>query len=392
MQCLRRRDASRIRFVKPGQFRTAGSLGLLLPLLLATGVCAGQADAQNASCFRTGELTADSGWNMQASGRTFQDGDVVGWVDARTQYLMSMTPGSTVQVMAQARGTSNAFNAEPLAGVPGLGLRVLWKGYAATANLTPITSPAAPGTIISDRSRFTLLEASAQTDYTLTELFKFELVVIDQKLYKGGRLSSTENGVMMFVTSAKAVASNPQMCVNGRVDAMSALISTLQVPKLPEPARPTCKFDIGSLNQRVSLGTVGSGQVAAYGSSRSAGQEGQGRFSIRASACNQGAVMSLYFTDNRSGSSTADYLSSSKNAVGVRLYFSDEMTPLSFGPAPMGSGLPARQAVTVGPVPDENIGVSMDFVAQYVRRPNMRAGDVTSGPVQAEAVFTIMYP
>lgn len=361
-----------------------------LPLLLASGLWGGQAQAQSSPCFRTKDLTASSAWNMLPSGTAFQNGDVVGWVNAAAQYFMpTYQGGNTVQVMAQGQATSNSFEAVPLAGMPGLGLRVRWMGHGATTTLTPVAPPAPPGTVISNRW-FRVLEASTTANFTLTENFRFELVVIDQSVYKGGKLTFTESGLIRFVTSNKTGVNSYQQCVNGWIDGMSVLTGTIQVPELPQPVQPTCHFTFGTLSQRVSLGGVDPGQVAPYGSARSAGYEGQSRFNIHATDCNKGTVMHMYLTDNRDGASRADYLSSTKEGLGVRLYFNNESSPVRFGPAPVGANPPSRTPIIVGPIPFENIGVLFDFVAQYVRIPG--APDVTPGPMQAEMTFTVIYP
>lgn len=361
-----------------------------LPLLLMSTFWMGQTQAQTESCFRVQDLTTTSAWQMKPSGSVFQDGEVVGWVNASSRYYMPIAQGNTVLVMVQGRATNNRFDAVPLTGMPGLGLRVRWLGYSATSTLTPVAPGAPYGTIISNRSWFSVLEARTQANYTLTEMFMFELVVIDQSLYKGGKLTFTESGVVTLMTSNRVSANSAQLCVNGWIDAMSALTGTIQVPELPQPVQPTCHFTFGTLNQRVSLGGVDPGQVAPYGSARSAGYEGQSRFNIHATDCNKGTVMHMYLTDNRDGASRADYLSSTKEGLGVRLYFNNESSPVRFGPAPVGANPPSRTPIIVGPIPFENIGVLFDFVAQYVRIPG--APDVTPGPMQAEMTFTVIYP
>ena len=379
--------------------RKNGSFGLrhvlqAAPLTLTLlFVGTGQVQAQTANtCFLSTGLTATSSWKMMPSGSAFKNGDVVGRVSAQTQYYMPISHGETAEVLGRGDAGPNIYGAVPLAGMPGLGLVIRWGGYYGTTTLTPLIPAVPNGTVVSTRDWTRLLRARTTATYTLLQLYALELVVIDASVYKGGKLSYAETGKTMFVTSNQRGNNTPQACVNGWVDPMAALTGTLQVPELPRPSMPSCQFSTSTLYQNVNLAPVDPGQVAAYGSARPAGSAGQGRFTIRATSCSVGTKLNLYFTDNRSPSSTANYLSSSKSAVGVRLYYQDETSPVAYGPAPLGSTLPTRQAISAGPVPFENLGVEFSFVAQYVRLPNTTPNDVTAGPVNAQAVFTIMYP
>lgn len=67
------------------------------------------------------------------------------------------------------------------------------------------------------------MKTRTQVHYTQTELFKFALVVIDQGSYKGGKLTFTETGLVTLIAANKTSDNTCQMCVNGWIDAMSAL-------------------------------------------------------------------------------------------------------------------------------------------------------------------------
>ena len=379
-----------------GKQETASLFVLMYRFLLvlaAVLVSVGPVQAQSSSsCYRSRDLTPLGSWSMAPGGTAFKNGDVIGRISAYAQFFLPVNHGETVEVIGGGLAVSNPYKAVPLAGMPGLGLVVRWGGYQATANLAMVGPAASVGTVISGTNWLAVMKARTQVDYTLTQNYRFELVIIDERVYQGGKLTFTETGQVTFATTNQKGAAIPQLCQNGWLDPMAALTGTVQVPELPKPVQPSCSFTTSTLYQNVPLGPVDPGQVAPYGSARSRGAEGEGRFTIRATACTKGTVLNLYFTDNRSASSTADFLNSSSNAVGVRLYYVNGTAPVRFGPAPVGSTLPSRPAISAGPIPFDNVGVDMAFTAQYVRKPNTTVSDVTAGPVNAQAVLTIMYP
>lgn len=366
-----------------------GSLLALALSLMGTS----QVQAQTANtCTLTRGLSPSGSWQMMPSGSSFRNGDVVGRVAAFAEYFMPFNHGDTVTMLAMGHSGNNVYKAVPLAGMPGLGLVVRWSNYYSNVTLTPLMPTLPSGSIISGPDWTWVLKARTTRDYSLLQSYILELVVIDERAYKGGKLTYVESGKTSISTASQKGNNIGQSCVGGWLDPMAALLGSLKVPELPKPMAPSCSFSTSTLYQNVSLGPVDPGQVVAYNSARSAGLTGQGKFTISATNCNVGTVLNLYFTDNRNPSSRTNYLSSSRDAVGVRLYYLQETTPVSYGPAPLGSSLPDRPAISAGPIPYQGVGVSMDFVAQYVRLPNTTVHDVTAGPVNAQAVFTIMYP
>lgn len=370
----------------------ARSLYCLLSILVTSALAAGEVQAQITSCSRISDIHPVTNWNMKPSGGIFKNGDVVGSITAATAFYMPLAHSDTVQILASGNTVSNRYNALPLEGMPGLGLRVLWASYGTTTPLTPLLPPAPYGTVLTNRSWFSVLEARARANYNLMQQYIFELVIIDEALYKGGTLAFTAKNQVQIITSVKIAPNNYQMCLNGFIDPMAALTGTVQVPELPKPVAPTCKFSVGTLNQRVTLGPVDPGQVVPAGVERSQGAEGQAHFLIEATGCNKGATMDIYFTDARNSSLTKNYIHTTNPAVGIRMFYRGEFDPLLVGPAPSGSWVPQRYAPRLGPATVEGGSLSAGFTAQYVRLPNKTEADIRPGPLEAAATFVIVYP
>lgn len=373
----------------PGQ-RSVWARALLLPIVLLVGV--GQAQAQSTSCFRTRDLTASANWNMVPSGSVFKNGDIVGRTSAYAQYYLPIAHGETVQVHASGQKVDNSYQAVPLSGMPGLGLVVRWAGYSTTVSVTPVGQNAPWGTIISSSPWIAVLYARTTANYTLTQFYSFELVVIDDKVYKGGKLTFTEANKVIVLTSNQRGSGTPQLCINGGVDPMAALTGTVQVPELPKPALPSCKFSTNTLTQHVTLGPVDPGQIAPAGSGRPSGGAGQATFSIEGTGCTKDTKLNIYFTDTKDSASPKDYLLTSNPAVGIRLFHRGESDPVPFGPAPSGSWVPPRYAPSVGPATTDGAVLSTGFTAQYVRLPKKTEADIRPGPLEAAAIFVIVYP
>lgn len=366
--------------------------GKALILLLGLFVGIGQAQAQT-GCYRSRELQPDSPWSMVPSGTPFKNGDIVGHVSVSAVFTMPSSTFDTTVLIAQGMVPNNAYQAVPLTGMPGLGLIVRWVGYYGTVPLQVIGTPVASGTIISKQTTLPIMRArGSQSNYMIIQMYRFELVVIDAKIYKGGPLTFTEKN-KVYVTTAQANGlGTPQMCMEGRVDVMDALTKTVAVPELPKPVLPTCKFSTGTLNQRVSLNSVGSSQLVPVGSARSLGTEGQNTFHIDASGCSKDTKLDVYFTDTRDNASTKDYVLTTNSAVGIRMFYQNEGNPIPFGSAPSGSWIPSRRAVSLGPAPAEGTSLNAKFTAQYVRLPNKAEADVKPGPLEAGVTFVVVYP
>lgn len=363
---------------------------LLLVLGLLIGI--GQVQAQTANCYLSRELQPDSPWQMAPSGTSFRNGDIVGQVPVSVIFTMPNRIFDTTVVIAQGIVPNNPYQAVPLNGMPGLGLIVRWMGYYGTVGLEMLGTPVAPGTIISKQARLPVMRARGSSGYMVIQMYRFELVVIDEKVYKGGELTFAERN-QIYVTTAQANGLGmPQMCLDGWVDVMEALTKTVQVPELPKPVLPTCKFSTGTLNQRVPLSPVDSGQIAPAGSARSLGGEGQNTFRISATGCGKDAKLDIYFTDTRDNATAKDYIRTTNPAVGIRMFYQSESNPVPLGPAPSGSWVPSRRAVSLGPASAEGTSLSARFTAQYVRLPNKTEADIKPGPLEAAATFVIVYP
>lgn len=363
---------------------------LMLPIVLLIGV--GQVQAQTTSCYRSRDLMPSGSWNMAPAGTAFKNGDIVGRVSASVEFVMPIGHGDTATVIAGGQDTNNSYQAVPLKGMPGLGLVVRWGGHYATTSLTMLSPPASNGIIISSQRWLQVLRGRARATYTMLQLYNYELVIIDETLYKGGQLTFTETDKVTVVTSNGVGDNTPQLCSGGWIDVMAALTGTVQVPELPKPALPSCKFSTNTLNHNVVLGPVDPGQIVPAGASRPSGVAGQASFLIEGTGCKKDTKLNIYFTDTRDSATPKDYLLTSNSAVGVRLFHRGEYEPLPFGPAPSGSWVPSRYAPSVGPATADGAVLSAGFTAQYVRLPNKTEADVRPGPLEAAATFVIVYP
>ena len=240
----------------------------------------------------------------------------------------------------------------------------------------------------------------ARHDGSVWYYAQYELVIVDAAKYAANdtttlQLSqyiSAQPGpqlsVVMYATADTSTTQEAVKCFNGTY-------YNLSLPPLPKALPkdlPTCQFNAGELNQTVKLNSATQSQIASQGSTRSAGTVGEMSFSITASACGKGAVYSAYFTDALHTSSQQNYLEpSSGKKVGVRLYHSTETTPITFGPAPVGSTLPPQAPIKYGnSSAAAGASYTMPFTAQYVRMPGVNTAP--AGAVTAMATVTIVYP
>lgn len=73
------------------------------------------------------------------------------------------------------------------------------------------------------------------------------------------------------------------------------------------------------------------------------------------------------------------------------MYYQDDHDPVVFGPAPIGSSMPAHDPVTSTEIPSSTSDVLMSFAAQYVRLPSTTKESIQSGPLKASATVTFVY-
>ncbi len=363
---------------------------MLLSVALIFGI--GQAQAQSVSCKRNRDLTPMGSWKMAPNGTVFKNGDLVGKIGASIEFDMPISHGDTAGIIAGGATTTNNYQAVPLTGMPGLGLVVRWGNQYTTTSLTMLAPPLATGTIISSQPWISVLQARARVSYTMVQIYEFELVVIDETIYKGGKLTFTDQGQVFSATSLAKGNATPQLCMGGWLDLMGALTGSVQVPELPKPALPSCKFSTSTLAQSVTLGPVDPGQIPAASSLRPSGEAGQNHFLIEGTGCTKDTKLSFYFTDTRDTATTKSYLLTSNPAVGIRLFHRGEYEPVPFGPPPSGSWVPPRYAPSVGPAEANGATLSTGFTAQYVRLPNKTEADIRPGPLQGAATFVIVYP
>lgn len=356
----------------------AGCLGWSSPVL-----------AQAASC--KGEV-----WNTWTpwSVKPLTEGVTAGMVLAEanatilTQMINSSPNGEPVKSSgAWFVGFDNTTRLVPLRDVPGVGVRLKWLGVTSPSGFKSLTTAPA-GTVIEQHTVTLEGVLNPIPDAEYTESYVMELVVTDPALYVGGAVTAESTGMLNMWTGRQG--ENPVGCAF-YVGPLPP--SPLQSIVLPRPPAPGCEFDTATLNQTVPLSPAGSSSVARSNAARSAGTAGEKTFTIEARNCAAGATFNLYFTDALAEGSAQDYLRQANGSnVGIRLYHANTATPVQFGPAPVGSTLPARAPITVGgPSAEKGASHTLPFTAQYVQLPDA-AGPPTVGEVGAKAKVTVVYP
>lgn len=331
------------------------------------------------------------------------NGTVVAEMTVSRGYRVTNSNGEDIKITHQTGtfGTAENYYAIPVSSMPGLGVRLLWEGESTlpVAALSRINRW--PLGVISDSGMKTLLTASGMinnSSFTFFGDFKFQLVVINEKVYSGGHLSfkgsSFPMNMMLFTTGA-----NNTLCgTEGMFDISNGLLGELDLNlPLPKPNLPTCQFDVATLNQRVSLPEMPVRRVVAEGRPREEGSLGQKTFTLAATDCGStpgsgeatatGTRFAVYFTDARNQGAIASHLSTTKPGVGIRLYGPNGIEPLKVGPAPTGSSIPTN-GLWVTTAPNEAIH-NVEFTAQYV---DTAEAAITAGDLDASAIITVVYP
>lgn len=306
----------------------------------------------------------------------------------RTQVFNSNPDGEPVESDGSwMTGWNNTTRLVPLRDVPGVGVRLKWLSVTSPSGFKSLTTAPA-GTVI-EQVTFTLegvLNPVPDAEYT--ENYVIELVVTDPAAYVGGAVTAQSTGMLNMWTGRRGE--------NGRGCAFYVgplPPAPLQSIVLPRPPAPGCEFDTATLNQTVPLSPAGSSSIARSNAARFAGTSGERSFTIEARNCAAGATFNLYFTDALAEGSAQDYLRQANGSnVGIRLYHANAATPVQFGPAPVGSTLPARAPITVGgPSAEKGASHAVPFTAQYVQLPDA-TGTPAVGEVGAKAKVTVVYP
>ncbi|MFD4836562.1 fimbrial protein [Achromobacter sp. NPDC058515] len=333
-------------------------------------------------------------WVVIPPAAALKNGDVV----ARQQATLNLgfTVVGTDTLYAQGSFPNNfsfdqAQRATVLPTIPGLGLRVTY----VIGSVTPggVLGMAGDGIV---RPAGSLLSMQAMTAgiYAAALSFRFELVVINAAAYNGGTL-----GMVDGLTSVGITFSSDPSGLSCNLRPIANPVVSLPgspPPVLPPPASPTCAFTTETLNQSVRLNPVGASMVAANQSAREAGAMSEKPFAINATNCDKNARFRVYFTDSSNQGNTGQTLaqnasSSSRNQVGIRIYYDNQTTPINFGPAPTGAAAGANY-VELSAGSTAGVSVAAPFTAQYVANPGVSPSQITGGHVEAEAIVTIVYP
>ncbi|WP_370678579.1 fimbrial protein [Comamonas sp. GB3 AK4-5] len=340
-----------------------------------------------AYCSMSGKMTSD-GWKMSSPGTDFYNGQVIGSTRASVTYNMPVPQNLPIVTAGSPTAETSQYNAIPMPMTPGVGVRVKWGGGYSPYNIN-VTYQAPIGTILTRRYWQDVFRATSSYSFPIIFYYNYEIIVIDKDKYKGGKLIITDSTSVTAITATARPGMIPQSCGGGFINLMTAVTNELNVPELPEPAAPTCASADITLNTKMK--SVNSSQVASYGSSRNSGTAGELPLRLIGRNCPKGTVIKAYFTDARSPSATNDYLNSSNQSVGVRLYYDQDQTPIKFGPTPNGSTLPTRSPIIEGPATNDNSTLYIPITAQYVRRPGVTAGDLTAGDMKAATTVTFIY-
>lgn len=363
---------------------------LLLIFFLISNTCT---SSYAQSCQRNTDFTG-SAWITQPSGTNFRNGQVIantqGWVSFSLTEVRKREP----KIMHEGRSWnifSTPYETIDLEKTPGVGIRIKWeKEWVHTDYNFKVENSTTPGTILSQNySNRTLLSGSAPDGFLITFTYTYEVVVIDNKKYKGGKLILDTDARAFTETYFSYSGSSKIPCIGGTLDLLQALKINIPDPELPDPPTPTCASV--KINTTAKLGNVITSQVTDYGSSRSSGTAGEINFELSGRSCPKGTTIKAYFTDIRSTSSTADYLKSSNPDVGIRLYHKQSTTPIQLGPTPIGSTLPARPPVIEGPTTSAGTDMFIPITAQYVSLPGVVSGNIKPSEIKAAATVTFMY-
>lgn len=377
---------------------------------------AAPAYAVTGTCSAPGRFQTVGGWQVMQPA-TFSKGTVLASINMQLPISLYNVRAGTTGSGGLASDYLISFSVDPAAGAS-------YPNFDTSTNSVPISSSGVGGrltltsassTIVGQMDNYLpLVMVPAQKDVvywapsrgstvqryngTFTYNAKYELVLLDPVAYAASNISGTSLASQLGPQFSAVVEFYPDTsttytvtsCFKG-VSGSNTLASLPVIPTLPRDT-PTCQFSAGDLTQTVTLDPAMQSKVAAQGSARSAGSVGEKGFSITASSCAKGAVYSVYFTDALHPSSQLDYFApDAGKTVGVRLYHSTETTPITVGPAPLGSTLPPQAPVVYGNA-SAPAGASyvMPFTAQYVRMPE--AGSAAAGAVNAKATVTIVYP
>ncbi|MDR2325513.1 MAG: fimbrial protein [Acidovorax sp.] len=357
-------------------------IALFLAIIFATL----NANAQNA-CYRYSPLSSN-GWTMKPAGSSFTNGEVIGTTRASTTYYMPLGQNSSAITAGSLNAQQNAWDAIPMQQTPGVGVRVKWGGYTATTSIS-IVQMSPIGSSITKKIWETFLRSRASSSYYITYHYIYEIVIIDKEKYKGGKLIISDTTPVTAIASSEISATHYQTCVNGFLNLLTAVTSELNIPELPEPAKPTCAS--AQIGFTAKMNPINASQIAAFGSNRNQGIPGELKFRLIGNNCAKGTVIKAYFTDTRASSAENNFLYSTNETVGVRLYYDEDQDPIKMGPAPVGSTLPLRSPIIEGPAMSDNSSLYIPITAQYVRLPYVGANDVKAGGMRAATTVTFIY-
>lgn len=354
------------------------------------------------SCVQGG-INRDSNWNILQDFAGLANGVTVGSVDF-SQIVSStgMAQGYSFRVATMFPGATTGML--KLDTFPGLGLRWKFMGYEdMSSGAAAATGIPAVGTTVQGSSYLipnaTFINSGAQKNFRLK--WRFELVVLDMKVYAGGLGNFANEGNVNSMSVIPSVIDNPQTviqaCTNTSAQFAPALSSggAIALPELPKPPTPTCQFPVGNINQSVALNFGTTAAVPTLADGRSVGAASETQFQINAVNCGANTNYAIYFTDTNDKSALKDYVKGTTGAlagkVNLRMYSAGSITPVAFGPTPVGGTMPSYAPGAMNSNTQAGSSFIHPFFVQYVRDASA-TGPLTAGTLGAQATVTVVYP
>ncbi|WP_431225042.1 fimbrial protein [Serratia sp. L9] len=315
---------------------------------------------------------------------TLTNGFVLGSRSVTTPFTYNKTTNTSeglyIGAWYSTGNVESAFNTLPVFGTAqGVGVRLVNKDTG----------------VYADRNTFnrvnTYFTNIPGNNFSITEEWILELVVVNASIYKGGKITGFSPALSMVFGNQKVW--NDRMIDNsaGRCSAIMALIGIDVItqgsgtaPELPIPKNPTC--DLGGTNIAVSLPDVDSSTLKNSGDI-----SGSKSFSIPLGNCGKDAKPYITFTDsnNNTNRSTTLGLAAGSTAAGVGIVIEKSGGDfVQFGAQNTSvSGSNVGQFL-IGTAVADGSSIPLALTAKYIRTN----AALKVGEVKADAIFTIAYP
>ncbi|WP_174847846.1 fimbrial protein [Yersinia artesiana] len=355
-------------------------------LLTITYIGQSQAVIVTASC-KPGPITAGP-YIISAMPTNLTDGFVIAKRVMTTSFTYNKTGTAADQLIVggwYTQGTMNSTHkTTPVLGASGIGFRMTNMGSIGDASV--------------NTTAFNTLNSrtvqTAGSNLIATETWLQEFVVTNAKTYNGGKITGI-SGAMLNIIFGNINTWNDKNLLPGgsRCTAFHVLMNQDIIapegggnilPELPPPANPTC--DLGGVNIEVGLPEAESSTLLKEGDI-----SGGKSFSIPLGNCGKDAKPYITFTDSNNKSNRTNILSlspsSTAKGVGIVLEKSDSsLVQLGAQNTTVSSSNVGQ--FLVGTSISEGGSVPLNLTAKYIRTK----GELGTGGVKADAIFTVAYP